>query len=90
LESTTCSIGNNDAALRHSGRASVLYTFCPPLLGSAWYYCGATLLADSSMIWVGLMIVNMAAWNATIWVNRFRLQCSRCNTPALGLGGKRR
>ena len=45
-----------------SGRASVLYTFYPPLLGSVWYYCGATLLIGGSMIWVVLMIVNMAAW----------------------------
>jgi cytochrome c oxidase subunit 1 len=45
-----------------SGNASVLYTFYPPLLGSAWYYLGATLLIGGSMIWVVLMIVNMAAW----------------------------
>jgi len=45
-----------------SGRASVLYTFYPPLLGSAWYYCGAFLLVGGSMIWVVLMIINMAAW----------------------------
>ena len=45
-----------------SGRASVLYTFYPPLLGSVWYYCGATLLIGGSMIWVVLIIVNMAAW----------------------------
>jgi len=45
-----------------SGRASVLYTFYPPLLGSAWYYSGATLLIGGSMIWVVLMVVNMVAW----------------------------
>jgi cytochrome c oxidase subunit 1 len=45
-----------------SGRASVLYTFYPPLLGSGWYYCGATLLIGGSMIWVVLMLVNMATW----------------------------
>jgi cytochrome c oxidase subunit 1 len=45
-----------------TGRASVLYTFYPPLLGSGWYYCGATLLIGGSMIWVVLMIINMAAW----------------------------
>ena len=27
-----------------SGNSSVLYTFYPPLLGSVWYYLGATLL----------------------------------------------
>jgi cytochrome c oxidase subunit I len=45
-----------------SGHASVLYTFYPPLLGSAWYYGGAFLLIGGSMIWVVLMIVNMSAW----------------------------
>jgi cytochrome c oxidase subunit 1 len=45
-----------------SGQASVLYTFYPPLLASAWYYGGAFLLIGGSMIWVVLMTVNMAAW----------------------------
>jgi cytochrome c oxidase subunit 1 len=45
-----------------SGQASVLYTFYPPLLGSAWYYCGAFLLVAGSMIWVALMVLNMTAW----------------------------
>jgi len=45
-----------------SGRASVLYTFYPPLLGSVWYYLGATLLIGGSMIWVVLMVINMMAW----------------------------
>jgi cytochrome c oxidase subunit 1 len=40
----------------------VLYTFYPPLLGSAWYYLGVLLLVGGSMIWVALMIYNMAAW----------------------------
>jgi cytochrome c oxidase subunit I len=45
-----------------AGRASVLYTFYPPLLASGWYYGGAFLLIGGSMIWVTLMILNMAAW----------------------------
>jgi cytochrome c oxidase subunit 1 len=45
-----------------SGQASVLYTFYPPLLGSAWYYGGAFLLIGGSMIWVVLMIINMSSW----------------------------
>jgi cytochrome c oxidase subunit 1 len=45
-----------------SGRATVLYTFYPPLLGSAWYYFGTLLLVGGSMIWVVLMIYNMATW----------------------------
>jgi cytochrome c oxidase subunit I len=45
-----------------AGKASVLYTFYPPLLASAWYYSGAFLLIGGSMIWVALMIVNVGAW----------------------------
>jgi cytochrome c oxidase subunit I len=45
-----------------SGQASVLYTFYPPLLATGWYYAGTFLLVAGSMIWVVLMVVNMAAW----------------------------
>ncbi|MBV8523657.1 MAG: cbb3-type cytochrome c oxidase subunit I [Acetobacteraceae bacterium] len=45
-----------------AGKASVLYTFYPPLLGSPFYYLGAFLLVGGSMIWVVLMVVNMVAW----------------------------
>src|SRR6478609_7016380 len=45
-----------------SGQASVLYTFYPPLLASAWYYGGAFLLIGGSMIWVVLMMYNMTSW----------------------------
>jgi cytochrome c oxidase subunit 1 len=45
-----------------SGRASVLYTFYPPLIASGWYYGGAFLLIGGSMIWVALMVINMTAW----------------------------
>ncbi|MBV8193404.1 MAG: cbb3-type cytochrome c oxidase subunit I, partial [Alphaproteobacteria bacterium] len=45
-----------------SGRASVLYTFYPPLLATVWYYLGAFLLIGGSMIWVVLMVLNMVAW----------------------------
>ena len=44
------------------GRATVLYTFYPPLLASPWYYLGAFLLIGGSMIWVVLMVVNMIGW----------------------------
>ena len=50
------------AAAVLAGKSSVLYTFYPPLLASAWYYSGAFLLIGGSMIWVVLMIVNMGAW----------------------------
>ena len=45
-----------------SGRATVLYTFYPPLLGNVWYYLGTLLLVGGSMIWVVLMIYNMVTW----------------------------
>src|ERR1700676_2628766 len=45
-----------------SGEASVLYTFYPPLLASGWYYGGAFLLIGGSMIWVVLIVLNMARW----------------------------
>src|SRR5271168_3386345 len=50
------------AATVVSGKASVFYTFYPPLLASPWYYVGALLLIGGSMIWVVLMIINMADW----------------------------
>src|SRR5271166_2639687 len=57
-----CLIGTLMAAATIlAGRASVLYTFYPPLLASPWYYGGVFLLVGGSMIWVALMIINMAA-----------------------------
>ena len=50
------------AATVLAGKASVLYTFYPPLLASPLYYLGAFLLIGGSMIWVVLMNVNMIAW----------------------------
>ena len=58
-----CLIGTLMAAVTIiAGKASVLYTFYPPLLASPWYYLGAFLLIGGSMIWVVVMIINMAAW----------------------------
>ena len=58
-----CLLGTVIAAVTVlSGRASVLYTFYPPLLASIWYYAGVFLLVGGSMIWVALMIINMIAW----------------------------
>ncbi|MGA7323225.1 MAG: cbb3-type cytochrome c oxidase subunit I [Rhodomicrobium sp.] len=45
-----------------AGRASVLYTFYPPLLANPAYYIGLALLVGGSMVWVVLMVLNMAAW----------------------------
>ena len=44
------------------GRASVLYTFYPPMIGSPFYYLGVVLVVVGSWIWVALMSINMAAW----------------------------
>ena len=58
-----CLLGTVIAAVTIlSGRASVLYTFYPPLLASTWYYGGVFLLVGGSMIWVVLMIINTIAW----------------------------
>jgi cytochrome c oxidase subunit I len=44
------------------GRASVLYTFYPPLIGSPFYYIGIVLAVLGSWIWVALMSINLAVW----------------------------
>jgi cytochrome c oxidase subunit 1 len=44
------------------GRASVLYTFYPPLIGSPFYYIGVVMVVIGSWIWVALMSVNLRAW----------------------------
>jgi cytochrome c oxidase subunit 1 len=44
------------------GRASVLYTFYPPLIGDAFYYIGVVLVVVGSWIWVALMSINLRAW----------------------------
>ncbi|MBV8567673.1 MAG: cbb3-type cytochrome c oxidase subunit I [Methylobacteriaceae bacterium] len=58
-----CLVGTAMAAATVvAGKASVLYTFYPPLLASPWYYLGAFLLVAGSMVWVVLMVVNMVGW----------------------------
>jgi len=44
------------------GKASVLYTFYPPLIAHAAYYIGVVLVVVGSWIWVALMSVNLRAW----------------------------
>ena len=44
------------------GRASVLYTFYPPLIANAFYYIGIVLVVVGSWIWVALLHVNERAW----------------------------
>ena len=44
------------------GRASVLYTFYPPIIGSPFYYLGVVLVVVGSWVWVALMAINLRAW----------------------------
>jgi cytochrome c oxidase subunit 1 len=44
------------------GKASVLYTFYPPMLASPFYYFGVVLVVVGSWIWVALMVINLRAW----------------------------
>jgi cytochrome c oxidase subunit I len=44
------------------GRASVLYTFYPPLIGNPFYYLGVVLVVVGSWIWVALMSINLHVW----------------------------
>jgi cytochrome c oxidase subunit I len=44
------------------GRASVLYTFYPPLVGNPFYYLGIVLVVVGSWIWVALMSANLYCW----------------------------
>jgi cytochrome c oxidase subunit 1 len=44
------------------GRASVLYTFYPPLIGNAFYYIGVVLVVVGSWVWVTLMSINLRVW----------------------------
>ena len=45
-----------------AGKASVLYTFYPPMIGSPIYYLGVVLVVVGSWIWVALMSINLRAW----------------------------
>jgi cytochrome c oxidase subunit 1 len=44
------------------GKATVLFTFYPPLLGNAFFYIGLVLVVVGSWVWAGLMIAAMAGW----------------------------
>ena len=45
-----------------AGRASVLYTFYPPLTASPLFYIGLVLVVAGSWVWCAIMIVAMAQW----------------------------
>ncbi|MFJ1256009.1 cbb3-type cytochrome c oxidase subunit I [Cupriavidus sp. CuC1] len=44
------------------GKASILYTFYPPMIGSPFYYLGVVLVVVGSWIWVALMAINLRSW----------------------------
>jgi cytochrome c oxidase subunit 1 len=44
------------------GKASVLYTFYPPMIASPLYYFGVVLVVVGSWVWVALMSINLRAW----------------------------
>lgn len=48
-----------------SGKASVLYTFYPPIVAHAAFYIGATLLVVGSWIWCAIMLVMLTKWKKT-------------------------
>lgn len=45
-----------------TGKASVLYTFYPPIVGHAAFYIGATLLVIGSWVWCVIMLVMFSQW----------------------------
>jgi cytochrome c oxidase subunit 1 len=45
-----------------SGRATVLFTFYPPLTASPWFYVGLVMVVVGSWIWCVLMLTAMASW----------------------------
>lgn len=47
-----------------TGKASVLYTFYPPIVAHASFYIGATLLVIGSWIWCVIMLVMFSQWKA--------------------------
>ena len=46
------------------GKASVLYTFYPPLIGSPWYYAGILMAVVGSWIWVALVVSHFRRWKS--------------------------
>lgn len=45
-----------------TGKASVLYTFYPPIQAPVLFYLGATLLVVGSWFWAAVMIVMLTRW----------------------------
>jgi len=56
-------LGTGTAAITMAlGKASVLYTFSPPMIASPFYYIGVVLVVVGSWIWVALMSINLRSW----------------------------
>ncbi|MEP6702566.1 MAG: cbb3-type cytochrome c oxidase subunit I, partial [Betaproteobacteria bacterium] len=45
-----------------AGKASVLYTFYPPMIANPLFYIGVVLVVVGSWIWVALMAINLRVW----------------------------
>ena len=45
-----------------AGKANVLYTFYPPLLGSPYYYLGILVAVVGTWVWIGLMVWHVRRW----------------------------
>jgi cytochrome c oxidase subunit I len=45
-----------------AGKASVLFTFYPPLTASPWFYIGLVLVVVASWVWCIVMLVAMTQW----------------------------
>ncbi len=50
------------ASMLFTGKASVLYTFYPPLRADPRFYIGATLLVVGSWLWCLEMVMSMVKW----------------------------
>jgi cytochrome c oxidase subunit 1 len=68
-----------------AGKASVLYTFYPPMIGSPIYYFGVVLVVVGSWIWVALMSINLRAWRKENPARPSRWRCT-ATSPARTCG----
>ena len=70
------------------GRATVLFTFYPPLMANAFFYIGLVLVVVGSWIWCVLMMLAMTRWKTEkSGASRCHWRCSlRLPTPCCGYG----
>ncbi|MBY0509207.1 MAG: cbb3-type cytochrome c oxidase subunit I [Rhodospirillaceae bacterium] len=48
-----------------TGKATVMFTFYPPLTATPWFYLGLVMVVVGSWVWCALMLVAMARWKKT-------------------------